>query len=655
LEATVQAIGAGAYFILYAALILAVAVFAIGLRTKIKKVQKGKQLTRSDNLKTRIKGVVKFVFFQRRLFQDAFPGTMHAMIFWGFLVFALGYAVLFLTAGDYYDGILARVAGGRLALLYNGFADLFSVLVVVGVVVGLVRRYVIRVKRLELNVDAGIILMLILLIMVTNLLGEAALIRLGDLPTERAAFVGSRLQGLYSSVSGTSVKDAFIAIWWVHIGLVLGFLMYLPHSKHFHIVLGPFNVLLRDLGPYGAPPKIDIEHAETYGAASPHDLTWKSLLDLLACAECGRCQDQCPANIAGKSLSPKRLIMDLKEAFLELPEDGDQEQTEIAERVGEEEIWSCTTCRACEEHCPIFVEHVEKIVEMRRNLVLMSSRFPAELTRLFKNLEVNYNPWAIGFAQRADWARDLDLPVARKGDDIDVLIWVGCAGAFDDRNKKAVRAFVSVLRKAGIEPCFLGTDERCCGDPARRLGNEYLYQMLAEQNVALLRSLNPRTIVTLCPHCMHTIKHEYPQLGGNFNIVHYTTFVKDLIDSGKLTPGGGTGEKVTYHDSCYLGRYEGTFNEPREVIKSCGLTVKDPDRAGTRGFCCGAGGGRMWMEESPDQRVNHQRLLQLRATGARRILTACPYCLTMLEDAVKEKEMTDLEVSDISELLDRST
>jgi Fe-S oxidoreductase/nitrate reductase gamma subunit len=659
LEATAQAIGFSAYIILYVGLLAAIALFGIGLREKLDKVRKGKPDTRTERLRERIKGVVSFVGFQRRLFQDIFPGLMHAFIFWGFLVFALGYAILFLQARDYYGGIFGWLFGGRLALAYNLFVDFFAVLVIIGVIVGLIRRYIFRVKRLEINADAGFVLLLILLIMVTNLVSEAALIQLDELPTEQTAFVGKRLTGIFADASNESIRHTHIAVWWIHIGLVLGFLTYLPRSKHFHIVLGPFNVLLRNLGPYGALTKIDIEGAESYGAARPYDLTWKDLLDLLACAECGRCQDQCPAHFTEKPLSPKRLIIDLKDAFLEWPQgetgDTEAEAKEIAAEVGEDAVWACTTCRACEEHCPIFIEHVPKIVEMRRNLVLMSARFPQEVTQLFKNLEVNYNPWPIGFAKRGDWAKDLDLPVAEKGDKVDVLIWVGCAGAFDDRNKKVARSLVKVLRKAGIEPYFLGKDEKCCGDPARRLGNEYLYQTVAQENVKILNQIQIGKIVTLCPHCYNTILNEYPQFGGDYDIEHVTTFIKNLIESGKLTPRGEARETVTYHDSCYLGRYSGIYDEPREIITYCNLMVKDPDKTRSRGFCCGAGGGRMWMEESLGTRINHARIEQLKATQAKRIVTACPYCLTMFEDAIKETEETDLQVEDVCEILERCT
>ncbi|MFZ1946585.1 MAG: heterodisulfide reductase-related iron-sulfur binding cluster, partial [bacterium] len=644
MEATVQAIGAGAYAILYGAFVAALALFAWGLKGKIAKIRKGQAETRSERLKERVKGAIDYVLFQRRLFQDAFPGLAHALIFWGFLTFAFGYAILFLQAHDYYDFVFGWLFGGWLALAYNAFTDLFAVLVIAGVIVGLVRRYIWRPERLDVTADAGLVLTLIMSIMVTNLLAEGTLIRLGEigrdgLPTARAAFVGRHVAGLFGSTTAEALTRLHIAVWWIHILIVLSFLVYLPHSKHFHIVLGPFNVLLRNLGPYGALTKINIEGAETFGAARPYDLKWKSLMDLLACAECGRCQDHCPAHATEKPLSPKKVILDLKDEFLEYPEPAEpgQEQApaaeagppagwedyELAKKIGEDAIWACTTCRACEEHCPIFIEHVEKIVEMRRNLVLMASRFPQEVTALYKNLETNYNPWPIGFATRADWAKDLGLKALKKGTKADVLIWVGCAGAFDDRNKKVVRSLVSVLGKAGIEPYFLGTDEKCCGDPARRSGNEYLYQTLAEENVKLLNGLDFSTLVTTCPHCFNTITNEYPQFGGDYKVEHYTTLVKRLLDQGALKPRGDR-EEAVYHDSCYLGRYSGIYDEPREVLSSCGVTLKDAKRSRAEGFCCGAGGARMWMEESLGKRINHARLAQLAATGASKIYTACP-------------------------------
>jgi len=691
LEATVSAIGVGAYAILYGAFFVALALFALGLRGKLNKIRKGRAETRSERLKERVKGFIEFVCFQKRLFQDAFPGLMHAFIFWGFLVFALGYAILFLQGHDYYDFLVGWLFGGRLALAYNAFTDFFAVLVIVGVVVGAFRRYIWRPERLDPTVDAGVVFLLIGSIMVTNLLGEGALIRLGDLggtglPTARAAFVGRHVADFFGSWDAQSLNRFYVSIWWIHILIVLSFLVYLPHSKHFHIVLGPFNVLLRNLGPYGALTKVNIEGAETFGAATPYDLRWKSLFDLLACAECGRCQDHCPAHATKKPLSPKRVILDLKEEFLKYPEPvcceevaaagaaaetanpgaeaaesqasagppPGYEDYEVARKVGEDAIWACTTCRACEEHCPVFIEHVEKIVEMRRNLVLMASRFPQEVTALFKNLETNYNPWPIGFATRADWAKDLNLKVLKKGTKADVLIWVGCAGAFDDRSKKVMRSLVSVLRKAGVEPYFLGTDEKCCGDPARRAGNEYLYQTLAEENVNLLNGLSFKTLITICPHCFNTITNEYPQFGGDYTVEHYTTFLKRLMDEGKLAVKPGT-EVGTYHDSCYLGRYSGIYDAPRQVLHALGISIKEPKKAHAEGFCCGAGGARMWMEESIGTRINQARLAQLKATGTQKIYTACPYCLTMLSDAIKETESAGIEASDICEIVDQHT
>ncbi len=645
MELSVEAIGPVAYFVLYGAFVLSVFLFLRESKHKIDKVRKGAPETRSERLVERIRGVITYVCFQRRLFQDTFPGLMHAFIFWGFLVFALGYGVLFLTGADYYSGIAGRLLGGRLAYAYNVFSDIFAVLVILGVVVGLIRRYVTRPERLDPTLDAAIILLMILFIMITNLISEASLINLHRFPTEDAAIVGKHVAKLLPDSDPVTLRRLHIASWWIHIGLVLSFLTYLPYSKHYHIVVGPFNVLFRNLGPFGSIPKIDLEGSESYGASKPEDLTWKSLLDLLACVECGRCQDHCPAHSTEKPLSPKKLVNDLKEAFLS---DG---ESPIYEEVGEDAVWSCTTCRACEEHCPIFIEHVTKVIEMRRNLVLMSAKFPQEVTQLFKNLEVNYNPWPIGFAQRNQWASDLNLKEAKEGQKIEVLIWVGCAGAFDDRNKKVSRALVDVLRKAGIEPYYLGTAEKCCGDSARRFGNEYLFQMLAEENVSLLNSLDFKKIVTICPHCYNTLANEYPQFGGDYDVEHSSTFILRLLEEGRLKPQPSARVNVTYHDSCYLGRYNNIYDDPRRVIQSCGANLIEPQRTRAESFCCGAGGGRMWMEESLGTRINHTRISQLQSTGAQKILTACPYCLTMFEDAIKEREMAGLEVSDISEFL----
>jgi len=641
------------YLILYLSFAAAILLFARAARGKVRLVRRGQPEDRTDHTGRRVTGLFGYVLFQRRLPKYKIAGLMHMLIFWGFLVFALGYAFIVFTGGELQERF-AGIGGGAIADVYSTFQELFGVLVVLSVVVAAFRRHVLKVRRLEINRDADLVLLLIFLIMTSHFLTQGLALNLGAgygwTPVSRA------LAGLLAGFS--DARGLHVGVWWIHLFLIFGFLAYLPASKHLHIFFGPFNVYFRSLRPAGEVPLIDIETAERFGAERIEDFTWKSLFDLLSCAECGRCQDHCPAYDTDKPLSPKRLLIDLKHQLFESAEGDDAgEHAPLAGGAIEEDvIWSCTTCRACQEQCPILIEHVEKIIELRRYLSLMEGRFPNEAKLAFKNLETNYNPWTIGWAERAGWAEGLDLETLGEGGETDVLLWVGCAGAFDDRNKKVVRALVGLARGAGVEMAHLGTDERCCGDPARRLGNEYLYQMLAQENVETLRGRTFNRIVTTCPHCLNTLAAEYPQLGGGFEVVHATSFLDELLREGRIRPTERVQAIVGFHDSCYLGRYNGLYEPPRRVLRSIpGITLREPKRNRRSSFCCGAGGGRMWLEESIGTRINHRRIQQVAETGPEIVASGCPYCLTMFEDGIKETERSDqLRALDVIELLAQS-
>lgn len=642
------------YVILYLAFAVSLLLFMRSAIAKLRLVRSGQPEGRSDRVGARIAGLVSYVLFQKRLPKYRGAGVMHMLIFWGFLVFALGYAFIVLTGGE-----LQERLGGVVSDVYATFQEVFGALVILSVAVAAFRRHVLKIERLEITRDADIVLLLIFLIMTSHFATQALAHRLvgegyGWKPLSAA------LSGGFANLPSTAAAGLHAVFWWAHLFLIFGFLAYLPASKHLHILLGPPNVYYRSLRPTGELSLIDIENAERFGVEKIEDYTWKSLFDLLACAECGRCQDHCPAYASEKPLSPKRLIIDLKHELLERSNAGsggdDAAKPLAGTTIEEEVIWACTTCRACQEQCPILIEHIDKLIELRRYLTLMEGRFPNEAKLAFKNMETNYNPWQIGWAERAGWAEGLDLRRLEDGEETDVLLWVGCAGAFDDRNKKVARDLVGLLRKAGLDVSFLGTEERCCGDPARRLGNEYLYQMLAQENVETLKKKSFHRIVTTCPHCFNVIRSEYPQLGGHFQVRHATEILGDLLREGKLEPVGAVPAAVSFHDSCYLGRYSQIYDAPRRLLRSVpGVSLREMRRNRSSSFCCGAGGGRMWLEENIGARINHLRIEQAAEVEPDVVASACPYCLTMFEDGIKEKGLTErLRALDVIEILAES-
>jgi Fe-S oxidoreductase len=450
----------------------------------------------------------------------------------------------------------------------------------------------------------------------------------------------------------------------------------IPYSKHLHLILAPFNIFFKSLGPKGAlMPILNMEEAESFGVSNVEEFTWKQLLDLYTCAECGRCEINCPAHLSEKPLSPRHLIHDLKVHLLEKGSnllrsknggDGKTETGEAAEGyegksligdvVSEDKIWSCVTCGSCMEQCPVSNEHVDKIVDMRRYLVLMESKFPSEVQAVFRNMENNSNPWGIGWATRGDWAKDLGVKIMSEDSNVDILYWVGCAGSFDERNKKISTSLVNIFNKAGVNFGILGAEEKCCGDSARRIGNEYLFQMLAAETIEILKNYNVKRIVTQCPHCFNTLKNEYPQFGGEFEVLHYTEFITELIAEGKLKLNKPINKTISYHDSCYLGRYNTIYDAPRKILKSIpGVKLVEMLRNKAKSICCGAGGGRMWMEEHLGKRINEMRLQDALDVNPDLISTVCPYCLTMFEDAIKEKDVQEsLKSKDIAELVEEA-
>ncbi|MEX0833554.1 MAG: heterodisulfide reductase-related iron-sulfur binding cluster [Actinomycetota bacterium] len=632
-------------------------------------VRLGKPENRLDDLPKRVEYEATVVLGQKKLLQRLGPGLMHAFIFWGFIV-------LFTTIIEAFGLVVDR----DFAIPFIGHSpalgliqDVFAVLVIIGIEMAIFFRKVRRDERfigshLE---EADLILLMILGIMVTLLGINAVSIAQGmsDSPAvwmPVSNLISKIFTGLGVSAPGLSFLFNFFL--WAHILVIVAFLVYIPYSKHLHIITSAINVFFSNTKPRGKlrTLKIDLEDVEesSLGAATVEDLTWKQTLDTMTCTECGRCQDKCPAWNTGKELSPKLLIMNLRDHLFEQgPEivdakkqGEDYEKVQLNPGIVEDQVlWDCTTCGACMQECPVNIEHIDHIVDMRRNLVMAESRFPAEAGALLRNLENSSNPWGMPQAQRADWAEGLGVRILEDGTPPEYLYWVGCAGSFDDRAKKISQAVVSLLQKAGVPFAILGPQELCNGDPARRIGNEYLFQQLAEQNVKTLDEKGVTKIIANCPHCFNTLRNEYPDFGGNYEVIHHTELLSRLVEEGRLALSQEVDGLLSYHDPCYLGRHNGVYEEPRNVLDHVpGLNTVEMPRHKERGFCCGAGGARMWMEEHGGKRINMERMDEAASTGADKLGVACPYCLIMLDDGAKGRG-DGMEVLDVAQVVQRAT
>jgi len=642
------------------------------------------------------------VLGQRKLLKWTVPGTAHFLTFWGFTILLL---TIIESYGDLFDRDFSLPWVGHWA-----FVGFLEDLVAVGVLAGIITFAVIRLRNNPHRKGrasrfygshtgaAWLVLGMIFLVVVTLLLYRGAQINTGVFPYPHGAFA-SQIVGHWLAPLGYGVNAVLEEVFLLaQVGVVMAFLVIVAYSKHLHIFLAPVNVLfgrkpnaLGALEPMRSNGQVlDFEEADpdtdVFGLGKIEDFTWKGLLDMGTCTECGRCQSQCPAWATGKPLSPKQVILDLRDhAFAKAPyllaktdEDRDKLPDAVkaeAERplvaakdkggvIDPDVIWSCTNCGACVEECPVDIEHIDHIDGMRRYQVLIESAFPVEAAGMLKNLENKGDPWGMGQARRAEWIGELDfeVPVAegKLDPDVEYLFWVGCAGALEDRAKRTTKAIATLLHTAGVKFAVLGPAETCTGDPARRIGNEFVYQMLAAQNVETLNEAAPKTIVASCPHCFNTIAREYPQLGGKYEVIHHTQLLARLLEQGRLAPAGRIEEKLTYHDPCFLGRHNRVFTPPRQILQAVpGIAAEEMHRCKERGFCCGAGGARMWMEERIGKRINIERIEEALALDPDTISTSCPYCLVMLGDAVAAKKANGqakdtLEVVDVAQLLARS-
>lgn len=648
-------------------LMAALVIFLYSVRYRLKLVAKGGRENRLDKLHRRIAGVIVYVLGQKRMFDEKYAGFMHVFIFWGFVMLSF-WTITFVGEGLKGGYVFPLIKSPDLGPLYISFVDIFELLVIIGVAMAFWRRLVSKPDRLTLNFDGLFALIMILSLMVSDVLVRGTRLAADKELVSGFTPVGSLVSGAFQNADADTLILVNAVFWWIHLASLLVFLVYLPFSKHFHIFTAVFNVFFRSLKPKGALVPIDLETVEEFGVARVDRFTWKQIFDLYICTECGRCQDNCPAWLSDKPLSPKKLIVDMKHhlhdkaPYLAAKASGNGEGATTAEEgpllisdqaIAEDVLWSCTTCRGCEEHCPVFIEHINKIIDMRRHLVMMESKFDTTVVTTFKNIERNGNPWGFAAEERLNWAEGLDLKVLADDNKVDILYWVGCAGAFDDANKKVARAMVKVLNTAGVKFGVLGMEETCTGDAARRIGNEYLFQMMAQQNVETLNGYGVKKIVTACPHCYNTLKNEYSQFGGNYEVYHHTEFIADLLKKGRLSLSKEVGEIISYHDSCYLGRYNGIYNAPREIVNALpGARSVEMERHRKGSFCCGGGGGHMWMEMNIGRRVNVIRVEELLKAEPTVAATACPFCLSMFEDGVKAVDAAEkVKVMDVAQLV----
>jgi Fe-S oxidoreductase len=630
---------------------VAVVLFVRRVRPRVELVRGARPTGREEGVSSqRLGRELTHVLGQKKLLQKLGPGLMHAFIFWGFLI-------LLPTILEAAIAIVDETASLPIlgdAAWYAFLSDMFATLVAIGVGMAFFIRKVLKPDRFRGShmQEADRILFAILAIVVTLVLWNASRITLG-LTDPGPRPVSDLLSGLFAGGDGTEIAERILV--WSHLLVILGFLVFLPGSKHLHIATAAANVWLAKGGPTGRlePNRIDLEAAEEdirFGVATQQDLSRKQMLDLFSCTECGRCQEACPAWATGKPLSPKLLIMDLRDRVVAEQAGEVELQPLVPNAVTDQVVWDCVTCGACVRECPVDIEHIDTIVDLRRNLVMAESRFPQEAGAMLRGVENQENPWGQPASARLDWTKDVEVRVQQEGDPApEVLFWVGCAGAFDERAQETTRSVVRLLKAAGVDVAVLGPRERCTGDPARRMGHEYLFQMLAEQNVETLNGAGVTKIVASCAHCFNTLANEYPDYGGTYEVVHHTQLLSELIAAGRLQPRTDDG-KITYHDACYLGRHNGEFDAPRSVI---GGEISEMPRNRERSFCCGAGGARMWMEEE-SPRINDTRFEEAAATGAETVATACPYCLVMLDDAAKGKG-SEVRVADAATLLAEST
>ena len=637
------------------------ALFVFGFYRRYRLWKLGQPEKRSEEWFTRLMTTLAVAIANIRIVRvkELFPGVMHSLIFGGTALLVLGKVIRLFSFGG------VEIPPQSIYLYASLISEIGAVLILIGGGMAIYRRYIKKPDRLDTVTDDTLIYSWAFLLILTGFMIKGFRIATADVsPADWAMW--SPVGYLISNVFPTFITEAEneILVWHRTLfhalpAIVLFGYIWVMRSRLQHILLAPLNVFFRSLKPKGALTPIDLETAEIFGVSEIEHFTWKQLMDLDACTRCGRCQDACPAYFSGKALSPKKVIQDLKNHLYEVypvPVVGKAIESRpdmIDEVITDEVIWDCTTCRACQQACPIYIEHVDKMVDMRRSLAMERSQFPESAQQALQSLNARGHPFRGATATRTEWAEEMDVKILADDSNVDLLYWVGCAAALDERNMKVSRAIARILQAAGINFGILGTEESCCGDPARRMGDEYLFQTLCEKNIELLKSYNIKKILLSCPHGYHSFKNEYPQFGGDFEVFHHTQFILDLIRNGQLKlKGSNSSQAICYHDSCYLGRYNDIYQEPRDIAASVGGVPVEMARSRSNSFCCGAGGGHMWMEEEPSKRLNIKRAEQAIETGAECVATACPFCLSMFEDGIKSKGAEEsVKAMDLAELV----
>jgi Fe-S oxidoreductase/nitrate reductase gamma subunit len=635
---------------MYLLTIGAMAVLVYGFMQRLKIYRQGKPIDRMDNFGKRLTGAVASILLQSKVIRVRWPGLAHGVFFWGFFLLLIGTTIIVIQA-DFTDLLFGiKFLKGTFYKLFSVTLDIAGLAAIMTMGAMFVRRYLLRPQGLETSRDDAIMHGLLFVILVTGFVIEGARMAVTELGTPLSYWspVGLILAKSMAGMSETGLRALHIGTWWFHLFLVMGFIVSIPFTKFRHILTTSANYFFADRGPIGKLTGIDMENeeAESFGAVQLTDLTWKDIFDADACTKCKRCQDRCPAFATDKPLSPMKVINQIGEIAFTNPE------ANLIETIGKDALWSCTTCRACQDICPAGIEHVNKIVEMRRNMVLMEGEFPGEeVMTAMEQTEVNGNPLGIGYASRGDWAEKLDVKTLAEDSEVDILYFVGCYASFDKRNIKVATDFIRLCRSAGIRVGILGKEEKCCGEPMRKMGNEYLYQTLAMETIETLKGYGVNKIVTTCPHCYNTLAKDYRDLGLDAEVESSVTFLEGLLISGKLKIKTED-LSCTYHDSCYLGRHNGIYSAPRSLIKAAGGRLIEMEKSHDQSFCCSAGGGRIMAEEKLGSRINIKRVKMAADTGAEILLSNCPFCLTMFEDGVKGAELEEkLRPRDITEIL----
>ena len=629
-------IGHGVVMPMYILSFVAVGILLRGFWQRLPLYRIGKPLNRFDRYEERVGRMIGEVLSQEKVLRVKAGGLPHNLFFWGFGILFIG-TLLVMVQADFFTPVLGvNLLSGEFYKAFSLVLDIAGLIVIFMLGALFVRRYFIKPEGLETRDDDIIIHTLLFSILITGFLIEGARMAATEIVQNPALAnfspVGKLVAQAFMGFDEQSIRTSHKVFWWIHMALVLGFFCAIPYTKLRHIFTTSANAFFAPLEPKGTIATINMEDEtiEQFGAAQVTDLTWKDIFDADACMKCKRCQERCPAHTSDKPLSPMKLIEQIGDIAATTP------APPLCEAVTEDVLWSCTTCRACQDVCPANNEHVNKILEMRRNLTLMEGSFPGDEVRTaISNIEVNGNPFGLAYAARAEWTEGLDVAVMAENSNVDILYFVGCYASFDRRNKQIAQSFIKICTAAGIRVGILGKEEKCCGEPARKLGNEYLYQAMAAENIELIKGYGVKKIVTTCPHCFNTLARDYQDLGLDIEVEHYTTYIDKLLKTEKLAITATASYQLTYHDSCYIGRYMDILEAPRNILTKTGGWIREMDKSGMDSFCCGAGGGRILAEEKLGTKISEKRVGMALETGAPLLVSNCPFCLTMFEDGIK--------------------